>query len=111
MVDEASQGDADVSGRRLTLLEELSLLETTESAEALATAIVSEGALSPRAFADALHIAVATVHEVDYLLTWNCAHIANAEILPRIGVTCSGLGFVLPFVCTPDELLGEERDD
>jgi hypothetical protein len=64
--------------------------------------------LPDRAFADALHIAVATVHEVDYLVTWNCAHIANAEILPRVGEICSSLGFRLPVVCTPDELMGEQ---
>ena len=64
--------------------------------------------LPDRAFADALHIAVATVHEVDYLMTWNCVHIANAEILPRVGATCRHLGFELPFICTPDELLGHE---
>jgi len=108
VLDEASQGDVDVARQRLALLENLVLLQVTPEAEVLAHAIISEGVLPDRAFSDALHIAVATVHEVDYLVTWNCAHIANAEIMPRVGRTCAALGFNLSFICTPDELLGEQ---
>jgi hypothetical protein len=108
VLDEASRGDADAARLRLALLEGVVLLQVTPEAEELAHAIISEGVLPDRAFADALHIAVATVHEVDYLVTWNCTHIANAEILPRVGRTCRTFGFNLSFICTPDELLGEQ---
>jgi hypothetical protein len=108
VLDEASRGDADAARLRLALLEGVALLQVTPEAEELAHAIIVEGVLPDRAFADALHIAVATVHEVDYLITWNCAHIANAEILPRIGQTCATFGFRLSFICTPDELLGDQ---
>ena len=47
------------------------------------------------------------IADLDYLLTWNCAHIANAEILPRIALLCDDLGFALPYICTPEELLGD----
>lgn len=108
VLDEARRGDTDAARQRLALLEGMVLLQITSEAEELADAIIAGGLLPARAFADALHIAVATVHDVDYLITWNCAHIANAEILPRVGVTCARLGLTAPFVCTPDELLGEE---
>ena len=108
VLDEAGRGDPDEAPKRLALLEDMVLLQVTAEAEELAGAIIAEGVLPDRAFADALHIAVATVHEVDYLVTWNCAHIANAEILPRVGEICSSLGFRLPVVCTPDELMGEQ---
>jgi predicted nucleic acid-binding protein len=107
VLDEAGRGDSDASRQRLALLENLVLLQVSEEAESLADAIVAEGLLPDRAFADALHIAVATIHQVDYLLTWNCKHIANAEILPRVAAICMTLGFTSPFVCTPDELLEE----
>jgi len=58
----------------------------------------------------ALHIAIATVHQIDYLLTWNCKHIANQEILPRIANLCADLGLMLPIICTPEELLGVTND-
>jgi PIN domain len=108
VLDEASRGNADAARLRLALLEDIVLLQVTPEAEKLAHAIISEGVLPDRAFADALHIAVATVHEVDYLVTCNCTHIANAEILPRVGRACATFGFSLSFVCTPDELLGEQ---
>ena len=53
-----------------------------------------------------MHIAIATVHHVDYLLTWNCAHIANPEIQERLAEFLFEKGFALPFICTPEELLG-----
>jgi predicted nucleic acid-binding protein len=108
VLDEAGQGDADLARQRLALLEGLGLLRVTPEAETLAHAIILEGVLPGRAFADALHIAVATVHDIDYLVTWNCAHIANAEIMPRVGRTCAAFGYSLSFICTPDELLGEQ---
>jgi hypothetical protein len=55
---------------------------------------------------DALHISVAVVNGIDFLLTWNCTHIANAEILPKVYEVCRSAGYEPPFVCTPLELLG-----
>lgn len=85
------------------------VLKVTDAAQKLAVTIVREGLLSQKAFPDALHIAIATAHQVDYLLTWNCSHIANAEILPRIAAICEPLGLMLPYVCTPEELLGDPQ--
>ena len=109
VVDEARRGDPEVAQRRLGLLKDMSLLEMTEQARVLATTVVQEGLLSQEAFPDALHIAIATTHQVDYLATWNCSHIANAIILPRVAAICERFNLLLPYVCTPEELLGDPQ--
>ena len=109
VVNEARLGNPEMAQRRLALLEGIPLLEVTDTAQKLAVAIVQKGLLPQTAFADALHIATAAVHQVDYLLTWNCAHIANAEILPRVAVISGSFGIALPYICTPEELLGDPQ--
>jgi predicted nucleic acid-binding protein len=109
VVKEAGQGNPEMARRRLELLAGLPLLEVTEAAQGLAIAIVQKGLLPQTAYPDALHIGTAAVHEVDYLLTWNCAHIANAEILPRVALICESFGWALPYICTPEELLGDPQ--
>jgi hypothetical protein len=64
------------------------------------------GVLPPYALCDAAHVAAAAVHAIDYLLTWNCKHLANAQIARRIAVVCEKLGRRMPIICTPDELMG-----
>lgn len=64
-------------------------------------------ALSQKAKADALHIGIATVHGMDYLLTWNCTHIANAIMRPKIESICRAAGYEPPVICTPPELVEE----
>jgi hypothetical protein len=83
------------------------VLEVTEKAESLTEAILSNGVIPPRAVRDAAHIAVATIHGIDYLLTWNCKHLANAQISRRILSVCERLGHRMPIICTPEELMGE----
>ncbi len=109
VLDEARRGDPDLAQRRIGALDGIPFLELTNTARKFAVSIVEEGLLHQAAFPDALHIAIATVHQVDYLLTWNCSHINNAEILPRIALICERLGLLLPYVCTPEELLGEPQ--
>ncbi|MCL4202274.1 MAG: hypothetical protein KJ000_07250 [Pirellulaceae bacterium] len=69
------------------------------------------GVLPPKAQVDALHIATVAHHRVQYLLTWNCGHIANAKILPRIQDVLTDLGIPIPIIRTPDELLGDDTED
>jgi hypothetical protein len=64
------------------------------------------GILPPHVIRDAAHVAVAAVHEVDYLLTWNCKHLANAQIARRMARVCEKLGQKMPLICTPEELMG-----
>jgi len=110
VLDEAGAGDADAAVRRLTLLSSFPLLDATPEAFELAGALVARGAIPPRKAADAAHIAVATVHHMQFLLTWNCTHLANAEVLAQVQVICAGLGYAAPIVCTPEELLGGQDD-
>src|SRR5947208_2078333 len=106
VIDEASVGDAAEVQKRLAIIGGLPILEVTAEAESLTQAIMAAGILPPHAFPDAAHVAVATVHAVDYLLTWNCKHLANAQIARRIAVVCEKLGHKVPVICTPDELMG-----
>lgn len=107
VLDEASSGDVDAAARRLTALQEASLLDVTEDAIVLAENLIAAGGLPAKARIDALHIAIATVHGMDYLLTWNCKHIANASLRGRIEDLCREAGFEPPVICTPLELAME----
>ncbi len=102
---EAGAGDPTAAERRLETISSLPLLELNREALALADAFVSRGALPQTAAEDALHIALATVHGMDYLLTWNCTHIANAAIRYKLGELCYAHDYELPVICTPEELM------
>src|SRR5262245_53344815 len=105
VISEASAGDAEAARERLSILQSMGVLETTEPSLDLAKELVRTGALPEKAAGDALHIAVATVHAVPYLLTWNCRHLANATMRPMIESVCTSKGFKAPIICTPEELL------
>ena len=95
----------DAAARRLVTLKGMPRLEFTESASILAANLVAEAAIPREAIEDALHVAVAAAHGMDYLLTWNCRHIANATMRNRIADVCAAAGFEAPVICTPEELL------
>jgi len=107
VLDEAAAGDPDASSRRLVALRDAAILDTTDEAIALGRHLVAAGGLPPKAAADALHIAIAAVHGLDYLLTWNCTHIANARTRGKIEGLCREAGYDPPMLCTPMELMGE----
>lgn len=111
MIDECTAGDAEAAARRLARVRELQLLDIGPEVTDLARSLVTSIPLPPRAAADALHIAIAARHGIDYLLTWNCAHIANAELRPRIEHACIAHGYTPPILCTPEELIGGGSDD
>jgi len=91
-------------------LSDIPLLPITEAGGSLATALVRGGALPAKALNDALHVAVAAVHGVDYLLTWNYRHLDNAETKPVIRDICARQGHTSPEICTPRELMGGLED-
>lgn len=107
VVEEAAAGDAEAAGRRLALIHDLPRLSVTDAATELAEALLSPRALPREAAGDALHIALAAVHGMDYLLTWNCKHIANAAMRRYIEEICAELGYEAPVICTPEELQKE----
>jgi len=108
---EASDGDPEAADRRLQYLGQAEVVPVTEEARALARAFLTEGALPEKAAADALHVAIAAVHGLTYLLTWNCTHLANAEIKPLLRSVCAIHGYTCPEICTPEELMGETEND
>ena len=108
VLDEARAGDPEAATRRADLLANLPLLDITSVSVDLARRLIEEVSLPPQAAADALHIATAACHGLDDLLTWNAAHIANAEFRPRVERTCRAHGYEPPVLCTPDELMGEQ---
>jgi len=107
-LDEAGAGDPDYATKRLSVLGALRLLEIGESVAPLAERLLKAGALPFKARLDALHLAVATANGIEYLLTWNCTHLANASLWRKIEQTCQSGGFVAPTICTPYELLGSK---
>jgi len=107
---ESGRGDADAAQRRVEVLKGLAVLEIVDEAYDLAVALIAEGALPANAQDDAAHISLAAVHKMDYLLTWNCRHIDNAETKPRVRAVCTKHGYTCPEICTPEELMGGEDD-
>jgi len=104
---EIERGDTAAATRRTALIAAYPVLEETKAAEELAAAISRDARLGPRAWLDALHMAVATVNGMDYLLTWNCKHLAKEAVRRNAEITCWRAGYVLPVICTPAELSEE----
>jgi hypothetical protein len=107
VMDEAAKGDPVLSAERLQSLEGIPLLPSLDvEIGEIAAEIMSKAILPSKATVDALHIAVVAHHRIEYLLTWNCRHIANARILPRVHSILNDRGIPIPIICTPEELLG-----
>ncbi len=103
--EEASVGDQEAAQERLAVLGTLPLLEISEEAVELAKELIRIGPIPERAEIDALHIAIAVTNQVDYLLTWNCTHLANAALRHQIDHVCREKGYEPIIICTPEELL------
>ena len=102
---EAGRGNAEAAKRRLDVASEIPLLQISPEVKSLALALIENHALPEKAEADAYHVAVAAVNGTEYLLTWNCTHIANAHTRPKIEATCRSMGYEPPVICTPSELM------
>lgn len=105
VIAESALGDPDVAQRRAQWIQDLPSLTMSGEAVALARKLVQAAGLPNRAAVDALHISLAACHGIDYLLTWNSAHIANAEFRPKAERTCRENGYEPHVLCTPDELI------
>lgn len=111
VIREAGQGDPDAARARLAALADVTLLAATEDAEQFAHALIDSGAVPPTAAADAVHIAIAVTNRVDYLVTWNFRHIANATMRSRIEAVSRHAGYEPPVICTPNELMEIHHGD
>lgn len=107
MLQEAAGGDPSAAARRTAALQGISPLELTQQVAELARALVAGHAVPANAVVDAVHIAVAAVNGMDFLLTWNCTHLANAAMRGMIEEVCRAAGLVPPVICTPEELMEE----
>jgi predicted nucleic acid-binding protein len=101
---EIDRGDQALAASRRQALVGVPLLPVTDEAHAIARCLLHDGLVPPKAVNDALHVALATVHLIDYLLTWNCKHLNNAAIKRRLADWMTPRGLLLPVICTPDEL-------
>lgn len=106
VVDEISAGDPSAAGQRIAAIKDVQSVAINEQVRTLAKSLLQRGALPAKATNDAIHIALSSVHGIDFLLTWNCTHIANATLRPIIDETCRALGYRASIICTPPELLG-----
>jgi predicted nucleic acid-binding protein len=109
--EECRAGDPDAATARLVVLTGLPLLEQGPDVAALADLLVRNVSLPPNAVADATHIALAAIHGIELLVTWNCRHIANPILRPRVEAICRAAGYEPPSICTPAELLGGADDE
>lgn len=108
VLEEISAGEPVLAAKRLHVLEDVAVLRLTSGIIETAASLVKEGAIPPKASVDALHIAIATVYQCEFLLTWNCRHIANAEIQRTLRRILRRQGLESPAICTPEELMGDE---
>ena len=104
---EASRGDPSAAAKRVAELDGIPLLPLDDVAKDLARSFIYRRLVPDKAVEDAMHVAVATSQGMDFLLTWNCRHIANAEVIEKLEQACLQLGFFLPALCTPEQLMGD----
>jgi hypothetical protein len=102
---EASRGNPDAAQARLSLVADLPVIKIDDAARSLAQHILKATALPEKAAADALHLALSAINGMDFLVTWNCTHLANAVVLRSVNAVCRDHGYEPPIVCTPEELM------
>jgi predicted nucleic acid-binding protein len=105
VIDEVSLGDPEAVKRRLDELRDFPYLELNNRVEDMARGYLDRLGIPEKSYRDATHLAVASVHNIDYLVTWNCTHIANGEIIKRLMKINGSFGIHTPIICTPEELM------
>jgi len=111
VIGEIGRGDPEAAERRLELVAGLTSLETVDEIRTLAEAYERELGLAVGARTDLVHLAYAVLYETDYLLTWNCTHLANGHVIRRLVEVNAKTGRFTPVVVTPDVLLGRETGE
>lgn len=110
VLEEISMGDDQASQNRLDSVKELRILGATPEVDTLAEFLLKELEIPEKARSDAYHISYGTIHKVDFLLSWNCKHIANAHVIKKLVTILRDKNLVPPTICTPDELLEEKNE-
>jgi hypothetical protein len=106
VVDEAAMGDPEAATKRLEVLQDFPRLDLNEMVEKMTRVYIDELDIPEKSFRDATHIAVSSVHNIDYLVTWNCTHIANVEIRRNLESINERYDLHTPLICTPEEIGG-----
>jgi len=105
VIEEAGFGDPESAKRRLEELKNFPHLELNEKVEEMALVYMERLEIPEKSFRDAAHLSVASVHKIDYLVTWNCTHLANGEVIKKLMKINESFGFHTPIICTPEELM------
>ncbi|GAB4482984.1 MAG: hypothetical protein OHK006_02690 [Thermodesulfovibrionales bacterium] len=111
VVEEALAGDPEAARKRAGILKKIPHLDLNPAVERMAQVYVERLNIPPKALRDAVHLAVASVHDVDYLVTWNCSHIANGEIIRKLMQVNIAYGIKTPVICTPEELMPKTKGE
>lgn len=101
---EIGAGDLAAARNRIAVVQDIPKLDLTRGCSLLADELLERAILPKKARLDALHIAIAAMNGIDFLVTWNCSHIANALLIPRIASIITARGFQIPLICTPPQL-------
>ena len=107
MLEEIGSGGSQAASNRLVIVEGIPVLVATINAVALAKSLIAENAIPASSMEDALHIGIAAVQGIDFLLTWNFKHINNANTRNKITQVINLSGFNSPILCSPEELINE----
>lgn len=107
VLEEIGAGDAFAASSRLAVVENIPVLITTDSAIFLAKALISENAIPSTSAEDAMHISIAAVQGIDFLLTWNFKHINNANTKNKIAKVITQNNYTCPVLCSPEELIDD----
>ena len=110
MVDECLAGDPDAAQERINELVGIPRLQIIDAARDLVDALMDRKAIPESEPRDGLHIGIAAVHGIQYLVTWNFKHIANATFRDCINGVCRDVGHEPPIICTPEEIAGMTDD-
>ncbi len=108
--EELSHGRTDLVAKRLELVGGLTLLSANARVDELVGKYCRELGLTGRANADVPHLAYCVAYEIDYLVTWNCAHLANGRVVRKLRDVNTLANLWFPIICTPDELISDEED-
>jgi len=105
VIEEASSGDPEAIKKRLEELKDFPHLELNDKVEEMAQVYMERLEIPEKSLRDAAHLAIASVHNIDYLVTWNCTHLANGEVIKKLIKINESLGIHTPIICTPEELM------
>lgn len=107
VLQEAERGDPEAVRKRLDIVADLPVLDVTVEVDRLSQKLIQARAIPTECSEDAIHVAVAAMNGIDFLITWNFAHLNNAFTRSMIRDVIEEAGFDCPEICSPDEIFGE----